>query len=372
MSKNLLLVYLFIFFITKAQAFSVNGVVENGAHHLPVAGAHVFINNTQKFCITDSAGNFTIEHVDFDYFDLIVAAKGFQSISYRFMKEMIDKKIHFQLDSLTPDSSISLFHSYNASHDKERLKTFFNRFIGDTLNNKYNYILNPEVLKFSFDSNKNILHLKTTDRLLFLNEELGYMLNMYIDELAIGKDDEYFLGYMYFKPLKFRNDESFEQCKKNRRNTYRMSLVHFISALYQNKPAKEGFEINRVTRAFEGSDEYKKYAIKNNAAIYQNPAISPKKFIYIIDRKHPVPVEEFLHKDERNGAVFIHSNTVSILHVLYMNSLLQPSSLLFLPADKKIRIEQNGMLFEPEDIAVDGYWHLIKIKNLLPFDYVEE
>lgn len=372
MSKNLLLVYSFIFFTAQAQAFSISGFVEDGTNHLPVAGAYVFINNTQKFCVTDSAGNFKLDDVEFDYFDLIVAAKGFQNFSYRFTKDFINKKFRFQLQNSLPDSSFDTQSNSSVKRNYERWeKLFFSKLLSDTVNNKnYNYILNPGVLRFSYDSSSNTLKVKATDKIYFLNELLGYMMNIFIDEITITPDNGYFSGYVYYTSLKYKNEEAIEQCNLRRKFIYDASMLRFLRILYQNNSSQEDYAMNRIIRAFEGSDEYKRYEKKLNTTIFKDSLISPKKFIYMID-KHPVSAIDLLEKDT-NGTVFINTNQIPILLVLNKrNIVLQNSTLIFTPG-KKIRLEPNGMYFEQNDMVVEGYWHSIKLESLLPFDYMEE
>lgn len=365
MSKNLLLVYLFIFFFTKAEAFSITGTVEDSSTHLPITGACVFIDKTQIFCETDSAGNFELDNVGFDYFDLIVAAKGYQYLPYRFTKDFINKKIRFQLASLPADSSLKKI-------TEQWEKVMMGRIFSDTVNNKsYNYILNPEVLSYSYDNSSRTLKIKATDKLYFLNELLGYMMNIFIDEITIAPNKEYFLGYVYYTSLNYKNQQAVEQCNLRRKSVYNVSLMHFIRALYQNTLSPEGYQVNIAIRAFEGSDEFKKFTQNQNTDIFQSNLVSPKRFIYLYDKK-PASGEDLLVKDSATGALFISPDNFSILSVVNQKNMLEYNSKLFFTPGIQIRLESNGMYFEPGDMLIEGYWHRMKLETQLPFDYMAE
>jgi hypothetical protein len=370
MGKNLLLGFLFIFFITKACAFSITGFVENEGNHLPIAGAYVFIDNTQKFCVTDSAGNFKLDNVDLEYFDLIVAAKGFQYLSYRFTKDLIDKKIHFKLQNSMPDSVFDIQSDSVVKKNYEQWgKFFFDEIFSNIINNgHYNYILNPEVLRFSYDSSSNTLKIKATDKVYFLNELLGYMMNIFIDEITITNNDQFFSGFVYYAPLSYKNPQAIEQCNVRRSNIYNASPMRFFRALYKNTISQEGFKIARVTRAFEGSKEFKQYTENKNIAVYKNDLISPNKFIYLHDKKN-IQEKDIVQKDSATDALFITPDKFSILFVSNENNVPALSSMLFFASGKQVRIEPNGMYFEPNDIAFEGYWRSIKFEDRLPFDY---
>ena len=46
-------------------------------------------------------------------------------------------------------------------------------------------VLNPEVLRFFYEPKKNILTIKATDQIRIINEALGYLMNICLDDFVI-------------------------------------------------------------------------------------------------------------------------------------------------------------------------------------------
>jgi len=79
----------------------VQGTVFDEQTSMPVANAMVFINQTTKGQKTDSSGFFSINDVNENQFELVVYAAGYEPSVLNFTKDLVNKRIKFQLHKLS-------------------------------------------------------------------------------------------------------------------------------------------------------------------------------------------------------------------------------------------------------------------------------
>ena len=127
----------------------------------------------------------------------------------------------------------------------EQFKSYF---IGSTQLAKYCKLLNPEVIKFRFNSKTNKLRAFTNEMLVFENRSLGYRIRYVLSKFEI--DFNYhtfsFKGYPLLEELKTTNIKEANKWNQLRNETYNGSIRHFMRSLYFNQLENEGFELREV------------------------------------------------------------------------------------------------------------------------------
>ncbi len=366
----------FFFLAFNAKAFTIEGKIVDAATHKSILAADVFINGTTKYSESDSNGNFQLNASDEYYSDLIVAAKGYNYVAYRVSKDSSNQKIVFQLTPLTPDNLFIQPDSI-ATKNYTLFKPVLEKWLlSNQLVEGYNSLINPTVLRFEYDSTSSSVTVKTVDKLFFLNEFLGYMAVIYINNLTISSNIIQFNGFYYFKPLSYKNDNAKRDRDYRRLNVYKGSLLHFIRSLYDEKLAINGFSLHKVDHVFEGTELYKSVSKKYGEYLEQpkllNSALripSNLKYIDMLNKQNIIE-QDILEKNRGLHEIFFASDDIFQVSYQAASFNWQPQeSYISLLSTRKLRIESNGMYFEPTDLVIDGFWRTTTFDTILPFDY---
>jgi hypothetical protein len=378
--------------LVSAQIYTITGNVRDFISGIPVPGAMVFINNTTKGCLTDDTGNFSLSGVKEKYFDLIVAGAGHERSVYRFTPEQRNKRILFEVARSADTISAKTEKKYET--DLRRWgDVFLDVFLGGSVNAEECNIVNPQVLRFRYDSLNKVLLVNSAEPLQIFNESLGYKIICQVDELGITARHEILTStvYTWFKESVTRRKEITEKWKINRVNAYEGSLLHFMQAFYAGKVLQEGFVVKTITRIYENENETAYQNALNVSGNIGGREVNRlpgekynniRSYVDVISKKG-LDIEKIRVVDTAGQAIFFSSSQplqVGYRQLVHRrsynnegvsNGYIGPVvSYIQLHHNNNIRVENNGMYFEPSDVTVAGYWGELGMADQLPCDYI--
>ncbi|MCU0449101.1 MAG: carboxypeptidase-like regulatory domain-containing protein [Bernardetiaceae bacterium] len=224
------------------------GIVLDSATRKPLPNAEVWVGHTMLNTRTNRLGQFAFAQAPLGTLEVVAAMPGYRPtwVSRRHLQTAAD-----QLDTILlkkgPPQLLNDVLARDAATQKQarHLNTFFKRFIGTSQNAEACQIMNPWVLKFTFEKQgKQAFYSATaTDVLIVENRALGYQLRCFIEEFQIVDKTARFNGTVGFTPLAPKDSTEAKQWRMARNWAYRGSVAHFLHALVANQAFSEGYYI---------------------------------------------------------------------------------------------------------------------------------
>jgi hypothetical protein len=329
-----------------------------------------YTDSNGDYNLTVSSGNYTLVFRKEEYSSQIIQVIPTQS----------------NYDVILTKTTIELDEAVIVPISKEDwafyFQTFKSYFLGKNQAGQKCEILNPKVIKFNFDKSNRVLTARAIQPLVIKNDFLGYQIQYDLDEFYVDYKNnlQYMAGTSLFSPLKGSSSKQ-KTWEKNRENSYRGSIMHFIRSLYNQNLKEEGFEINRLIRS--ENPDYTAYMdrIQTNRelGIKENLGKMPSKLIETLIREE-IPYSNFIYK--RNNRIFVHFQ--DFMNVEFKKEKEDPLyvqmqksqqlignqvSVISLIGDKVIEIDANGNFYPATNLLAEEYFTWEKIGNLLPLDY---
>ncbi|TBN05493.1 carboxypeptidase-like regulatory domain-containing protein [Hyunsoonleella flava] len=369
----------------------------------PLEGASVYLNNTTTGTITNSRGEFTLE-VESGHYDLIISFLGYQTVNYPFYTETVNDSLIFklkeqpgQLDEVVIKKTVydDIWH--------HNLKYFKDAFLGKTEFSKNCDIQNPKILHFDYDNTTNTFTADARGNLQIKNEALGYEISYELVHFEIIENYLTYLGYAFFKPLKGGKRKQ-KQWAENRLVAYNGSNIHFYKSALNDELDEAGFIVNqfrRVPNEERPTDEQiaKARAVlkaSRNTITYSKKIDTPKTVVdsaLVVIRKQRLPkFKDYLYKSglkasdiisPKNGVpVLGFKDNISVVYTREKEELAyirrdafsrprapvaQTSAII--PLKQDAVLDKIGILVNPLDVTLEGYWSFEKFANTLPLDY---
>jgi hypothetical protein len=350
------LLFSIIFYAPSYGQFMVRGVITDAATGLPMAGSSVFCQNTTLGTISTNSGTFSLSLPNGGY-DLIISYTGYETQSVRIDATNVAALTIALKQKDKSLQEVSVTGGAEVANGYEKYGKFFlDNFIGTTPNAAQCTLSNPEALQFYFYKKRNRLKVKAKEDLIIINQALGYKIKFQLDSFAheYGAGISTYTGFPFFEELPGTAAQRADW-KENREAAYAGSRLHFVRSWYDSTLAGEGFVIERVDPS---SKTLKTIAIDNpyDSSLYQVT-------------------------ENRDVEISFHGK----LRVTYKNELPDPGYLAknHLPAYLKSQIsildinegfviQQNGYIYEQNDITNTGYWSWKQLADALPYDYNPE
>lgn len=228
----------------------LDGYIYDEATGDPLPGANVTIAGSLRGDATDENGYFRIAPLPLGTHELIVSFVGFEPRT-QLIRATQPGASTVEL-SLTPRVVQEGEIEVTAEVPKRRrrhLATFERFFLGTSSFAGQSTIVNPEVLSFNVDDDRDVLVATAAQPLVVENRALGYRVRFLLDEFRLvsggrsrsiryrGKSD-----FTELEPADAREEEAWA---RNRLVAYQGSLRHFLSALIADKLWDEGFMLVR-------------------------------------------------------------------------------------------------------------------------------
>lgn len=362
---------LFCAFFSNAQKALVGNIIASDSKK-PIASASIFLSNTSIGTISKDDGSFVIQPFPEGRYDLVVTILGYETFTIAIASNAIPAKLEIQLVPKVKVLEEVIVSPYEKNGWEKWGDFFMENLIGKTPNASDCKLLNQEVVHFRFNKKKNVLNAYADEPLLIQNEALGYELkyDMSIFEFNYSTRVFFYQGYPLFTDLTAKRKRIETRWQKNRAETYKGSLMHFMRSLYRNTLEDEGYELRKIIRNKEKRNNYflNGSSNSNNVDILVNTPLNGDSIAFAID-----------------------STTVGLQFADYLQVVYKWKSMpetyrstqrgmspsqpmtaeLHMPdSEKVVAVLSNGSYFSGKDVLALGYWAWSeKLSNMLPLDY---
>lgn len=384
---------LLLFFSSSAIAQLNNyikGKVINGETDSVIANASVFITNTSKGTVTNSAGQFELINAPVGTYDLVVSCIGFETQVYTYKASQLPLQLRIEMKPKMEELQTVVVEPYEKDGWETWGKFFIENFIGTSQNARNCTIKNYKTLRFRHSKKRNQLTVTADDPLVIENKALGYSIQYQLEGFNFNFKEGALLyyGYTLFKEMNKKGPKAWQI--KNREKAYNGSIQHFFSSLYNNRLAEQGFEVKRLFKTPNLEKERVKKIYRGNLTNASNSKDSSAYYERIL--KQPDMLETY-GKDLLIADSLITVNDsltkklffTDYLYVVYKNEKEDPEyldythekrpvfyqrSVVFELNNKAVFLDTHGNYFMPTDFMSYGYWGWNeKISNILPLDY---
>lgn len=403
--RNIFFILSVLFTVSSFSQMEIKGTVyyEKG----PLENVAVYLNNTMLGTTTNADGEFSIPVKEGQY-ELIVSYLGYKKINYSLNTTTYTKPLVFALEeNQNVLDEIIIKKTVYDDEWKYNLASFKKHFIGTTELSIDCKILNPEVLHFEYNAKENILTAFARKPLQLKHKNLGYLITYELESFVRNKNYITYLGYSRYQELKGGKRKQ-KRWKKNRLKAYNGSVTHFLKSLLNDTFTNEGFIVNQFKRVPNperpSEDDIKKAreVVRLSKSLVidfsrkENKALTTLDSAWVTIKKARLPKSrDYLYKSKlkkddiltfKNHAYYLSfDNNLSIVYTkekeemafITRNAfskkrdpLYQTSS--FIPLKKDIILDIRGVLVNPLEVFLEGYWSYEKFGNSLPLDYVPE
>jgi hypothetical protein len=347
---------LFLLPITCLAQLKVTGKVVNDVDGKPIPDASVFLNNETIGTKSADDGSFVLNNLSVGQHDLIVSVVGYEGYHQTLM---ISANVALPDIKLLPKTMIlgEVKIGVDTKHEK-KLKEFKEQFLGISVYASECEILNPEVLKLKYNRDERILTGNSDAFLEIANNALGYKLKYLIANFVMDKHENKltYEGSVLFEEME-GSDFQLKQWKKNRRDVYFGSTMHFLREVLANRvDSNYSVESKRIISSYSSSRGFSSNRRESS------------------DVLRPI---DYVHPTEKPG-IFAMGYTTN-LDVFYKPRNAKGKAVKAQPqyatvsfTDPYLYFDTNGTILNPMG-AIFGYaWANSRVAQLLPIDYWPE
>lgn len=333
------------------QVSSIQGVVTDKKTGKPVPDAHVYLSKTTIGTTTDANGEFEFSTNLTGHVKVVFSFIGYQTKTYELNLDS-EQNSHFINIELVP-ISIELNQVEVIGSNKEwqqNYEEFKRHFIGTSRYAKRTVIENPWGINFERDNGGN-LRANAPEPIIITNHALGY--RIHVDLIEFNWDQNgftvFYTFYSLFEELEPVNRAQQREWDQIRGTVFKGSSKHFFISLYDDELYSNRFQTvlsnsnARVQIVQPDEVELNQFLIRNPQARLK---ISTNWKPYKLSR--PVDIlygRRSSFKEDRTRSRLVPLNPFGI----------------FL-------ISENGKLYDPKSLRLDGEWSNERIANFLPDD----
>lgn len=393
--KRLLLFTLLCSFISviNAQTYQLTGTIVTEQENRKIEGASIFINNASIGTTSDKEGSFSLLHIPFAKFELVVSHISYETVVVPITADSMGKHLIIKMQPKKSELQDVVVVPADKYGWQKWGSLFTRNFIGTTDLSQECTIKNPEVLRFRFNKTTGRLRVTAVDKVLIENKALGYIIAFQLEEFVYDRKQSLtsFVGYTSFTPMKTTSEHRQRAWKKKRLEAYNGSLMHFMRSLYQNKLVEDKFEIHNLRRLY--SQDSTTRALYDSLLQGSTTAIDESKYlvqvvgnqnngrqstIYITGRQ-VLPTDSIRRYDSAAKTVSLYfENDLRVIYknekekLEYIGMSRQPQwqrSVIYLLSTAPITVEPTGMYFNPLNLLTEEYWGWEKMAEMVPSDY---
>ncbi len=346
-----------------AQTGTITGLVKDAETGESLPFCNVFINNTTISTVTDMGGNFVLSGLE----------PGSLEVGFSFMGYVAEtRKV-----TLNPGGTVTVNLSMKpfatelndveikASRDKswERdLKKFENLFIGIDDAASKTQILNPWAIDFPASTEKGAFLAKADLPIEIENRYLGYKITFNLNEFFDSPTNYRIVGAARFEEMAAASDLEKSTWEKNRADVYRKSPMNMFRSILNGSQEREGFYLYGDKAGGSASRNMRSdifaNELGNSVVVYKaDPLVTPTS----------PPGQYFINL---KGRIEIHYQKGFAQANTYKDA---PYPISWLEVNGgKVKVRENGMVMNPQDLVFSGDMDRKRISNLLPLDYNSE
>jgi len=345
------------------QSSTVSGVVKDAETGDTLPYCNVFINNTTISTVTDLDGKYTLAGLEPGPVEV-----GFSFLGY----EAETKKVTLNPGgtttvnlSMKPYAQDLSDVEVKASRDKawERdLRKFQNLFLGNDEVAALSIIQNPWVVDFAEGEDKNSFLASAYAPIEIVNNYLGYKINFDLREFFNSPINYRIVGAARFEEMEPTSETQRAGWEQNRALVYQKSPMNMFRAMINKGQEKEGFYLY-------GDKSGGSQSMNMRTDVFANELgksvveYKPENLITAADK----PGEYLI---SMKGRIEIHYQKGYSQVNTYVDA---PYPVSWLEVNKGIvRVRENGMVLNPQDLVFSGDMDRKRISTLLPLDYNAE
>jgi hypothetical protein len=380
------------------QNYSISGMVKDkDGQALP--GAAVLLGGYKIGTVADRYGKFQISNLKAGKYDLLVQMVGYFPAN----KSVLISTGAVETQIILTEN-VKLLNVVVVRPDPRRskfLEVFEESFLGTTPNALKCKILNPNIIDFEYDEEKQMLSAHTDEFIVVENKALGYRIRYLLK--SFKKDEKnklvYFYGYPYFEELKgSKRDRIRYQAK--RMEAYKGSPEHFFSSLYSNNYQQEGYLLNKLVKRVNNkkpAGSLIENKIKAHSANKKGSIVYSDSLYYWTKMKKEPDTLRLLDRAEILGDTLVKQDSIGLKRINFTDALYivftgeKESNTYFKNSGFKInrppgysnyqisvihrlkspiRFYRNGRLFNPADVVFEGYSAYERVADMVPMDYM--
>jgi CarboxypepD_reg-like domain len=347
------------------------GTILSKDSKMPIASASIFLSNTSIGTISRDNGDFVLQPFPEGRFDLVVSIIGYETYTITIASNSIPSKLEIFLSPKVKELQEVIVTPYEKNGWEKWGDFFMENLIGKTPNSIECKLLNKEVVHFRFNKKKNILSAYADEPLHIQNEALGYELkyDLSVFEFNFSTKIFFYQGYPLFSELASKRKRIEARWQRNREDTYKGSLMHFMRSLYRNILIDEGYELRKIIRNKEKQNSsFFRGTTSSNVDVLINTPLNGDSIAFAIDSTTVgLQFEDYLQ-------VVYKWKTMPETYRLTQRGMSpsQPMTAeLYMPDSQKVvAVLANGSYFSGKDVLTLGFWSWSeKLSNMLPLDY---
>ena len=394
--KQVLLIFLLLLGTNISSQIKINGTVFN--ENTPLQGAAIYIGSSLIGTTSDKNGEFTLK-VESGTYKLIISFLGYESQVYELNTLDYTEPLTFNLKEKKYDlDEITIYNKKKRKRfiqNKSKRTYFLDRFklelIGRSKIAKKCIIINPEVIQFTYDSNKNILRAFANKPIELEHKLLGYTILYELVEFKITRQTIKYAGYSRYKLLK-GNKYKQKRWAKNRLEKFNGSDIHLYKSIINKNYTQEGFILKNFSRFLNPerpSEKEIKIAYKISNSKKNKFSKSRKDSANVVLERSRKP--KYLDQVSKTH-ILIDNIDISLINNKYHINFDQDLSILYIKEAEEenynppyeqssyqksfvflnnnpIILNKNGSLFNYLDIYYENYWGFERLGDALPLDY---
>ncbi len=344
----------------------------------PISNAKIWVEGTTINTLSDKDGVYSLE-IPQGYYEIHAEAEGYQVGQTRAAVENIDGRIHdFLLEKklsrggYEDSNAVSSFpdetqneeseKAKEASDKQQKIEKFINYYINDNLDCE---LVNPQALTFT-DYDEETLWVKGPIDLIVLNRELGYRINITLNEyvskeysgiVGLNVDADYF-----FEEMTPKDQEEEKIWEKNRRKYFKGSLRHFLIAMASDKsPLFFGY------RLYSGQ-----FVNSTSAMAYSSSSVTDvEKQKYEVVFPNNLNGNNIFKFDEEMRVEYVEKDVVDPHNIMGLNMYKHQTSWITLNSET-VEFSDTGFFESPRAVEIKGVWRYTPVCKMVPGDYLPE
>ncbi|AEI49212.1 hypothetical protein Runsl_2820 [Runella slithyformis DSM 19594] len=336
-----------------ALAQTITGSVVDAQTNEPLPFVNVFISNTTKGTQTDVKGAFVLKVQTAGYAKVVASMVGYKTVEQEFVLRPDEtRRLAIRLSVDTKFLNEVKISGKRDRQWKRLYKDFEREFLGRSKNARNSAVKNPydvDVIR-----KRGTLTANAAKSIEIDNKALGYHLSYQLEGFESSGEAYQFSGQLLFKPMPPANETEARTWERNRNETYRGSLRHFLAAVVQKKSRQEGFRVYLEEAPAEKLRRSRYF--KNNSLIEINVDTLAKfnaalQRVTIRGQRYEI---HYLHRSDPQNWYFDLNEEVSWLEI----------------KSDFLAFSYNGIVENSRQLETIGSMSKRRVADLLPEDFL--
>ncbi len=359
-----LLFFLGIHFLILAQSGTITGVVKDAETGETLPFCNVFVNNTTIATVTDMDGKYTLSDLEPGAIEI-----GFSFIGYIAETKKVTlnpggiSTVNLNMEPFAQElNDVEIKASRDKTWERD-LRKFENLFLGNDEIASKSSIENPWVIDFPESEEKNTFKASAAIPIEIINNYLGYKITFNLQDFFDSPTNYRIAGAARFEEMVPETEDQRTSWENNRAEVYRKSPMNMFRAMITGDQEKEGFFLYGDKAGGSPSMNMRSDIFANELG----KSVVPYKPDNLVT---PAPNKPDEYLITMKGRIEIHYQKGFSQVNTYKDA---PYPVSWLEVNKStVRVKENGMVLNPQDLVFSGDMDRKRISTLLPLDYDAE